>query len=243
MSLATRTLPSAAEGAERQPRILIIEDEPALVASLTYSLRREGFAVDAARDGAEGLRLALQSHPDLVILDLMLPGVDGLEVCRRLRAASDTPVLMLTARTEETDRVLGLELGADDYVTKPFSMRELVARVRAILRRSARVAASDERPVVAGALRIEPAFRRVLRHGREVPLRPREMDLLLYMAARPHRPLTREALLRDVWRDEIATGPRTVDVHIRWLREKLEEDPSRPRHLVTVRGYGYKFVP
>jgi DNA-binding response OmpR family regulator len=243
MSLATRQLPRPPEGAAGQPRILIIEDEPALVASLTYSLRREGFAVDAAREGGEGLRLALQSRPDLVILDLMLPGVDGLEVCRRLRAASETPVLMLTARTEETDRVLGLELGADDYVTKPFSMRELIARVRAILRRSARVAATDEEPMIAGSLRIEPAYRRVLRDGREVLLRPREMDLLLYMAARPNRPLTREVLLRDVWRDEFATGPRTVDVHIRWLREKLEEDPSRPRHLVTVRGYGYKFVP
>lgn len=229
--------------AERQPRILIVEDEPALVASLTYSLRREGFTVEAARDGREGLRLATQSPPDLVILDLMLPGVDGMEVCRRLRAVSDTPVLMLTARSEETDRVLGLELGADDYVTKPFSMRELIARVRAILRRAGRREAEDERPVIAGSLRIEPAYRRVLRDGREVPLRPREMDLLLYMAARPHRPLTRETLLRDVWKDDIATGPRTVDVHVRWLREKLEDDPARPRHLVTVRGYGYKFVP
>ncbi len=243
MSPVTRAVASPDIHATSQPRILVIEDEPALVASLTYSLRREGFAVDAARDGREGLRLALQTRPDLVILDLMLPGVDGLEVCRRLRAVSDTPVLMLTARSEETDRVIGLELGADDYVTKPFSMRELIARVRAVLRRSARAEAPDERPIVAGSLRIEPAYRRVLRDGREVPLRPREMDLLLYMAARPHRPLTRETLLRDVWRDEIATGPRTVDVHIRWLREKLEDDPSRPRHLVTVRGYGYKFVP
>ncbi|HXF50766.1 MAG TPA: response regulator transcription factor [Dehalococcoidia bacterium] len=241
MSPATR-LPSD-EPAERQPRILIVEDEPALVASLTYSLRREGFAVEAARDGREGLRLATQSPPDLLILDLMLPGVDGMEVCRRLRAVSDTPVLMLTARSEEADRVLGLELGADDYVTKPFSMRELVARVRAILRRAGRREPQDERPIIAGSLRIEPAYRRVLRDGREVPLRPREMDLLLYMAARPHRPLTRETLLRDVWKDDIATGPRTVDVHIRWLREKLEEDPARPRRLVTVRGYGYKFVP
>lgn len=243
MSPGTRSLPRAPEGEALRRSILIIEDEPALVASLTYSLRREGFEVEAARDGLEGLRAALRSKPHLVILDLMLPGIDGIEVCRRLRAASDVPVLMLTARSEETDRVVGLEIGADDYVTKPFSMRELVARVRAILRRASRVDAAEARPVVAGALRIDPVYRQVTRAGREVALRPREMELLLYMAARPQRPLTRETLLRDVWGDDIGTGPRTVDVHVRWLREKLEEDPARPRHLVTVRGFGYKFVP
>ncbi len=228
----------------RPSRILIIEDEASLVASLTYALRKEGYDVDAARDGVSGLRAAVDTAPDIVILDLMLPGIDGVELCRRLRASSSVPVLMLTARGEETDKVVGLEVGADDYMTKPFSVRELVARVRALLRRAAQAAASaGERPIDAGRLRIEPTYRRVSRDGAEIHLRPREMDLLLYMASRPGRPLTRDELLRQVWHDDVGTGPRTVDVHVRWLREKIEDDASEPRHLVTVRGFGYKFVP
>jgi DNA-binding response OmpR family regulator len=172
----------------------------------------------------------------------MLPKIDGLEVCRRLRADSDVPILMLTARGEEMDRVLGLEIGADDYLTKPFSMRELTARVRALLRRSAARIAPNAAAIVAGRLRIDPRGRTVLRDGRDVLLKAREFDLLFFLARNAGQVFTREQLLEQVWGYEFFGGSRTVDVHIRWIRAKIEEDPAQPRHLLTMRGVGYKFV-
>jgi DNA-binding response OmpR family regulator len=177
------------------------------------------------------------------VLDLMLPKMDGLEVCRRVRAESDVPILMRTAKGEELDRVVGLEMGADDYLTKPFSMRELMARVRALLRRAgAQTAADDSRRITAGSLEMDLRGRTVRRDGEEVQLKPKEFDLLFYLARNAGQVFTREQLLENVWGYEFFGGSRTVDVHVRWLREKLEQDPARPRHLLTVRGVGYKFI-
>ena len=223
--------------------VLVVEDEPALASTLSYNLRKDGHNVLTAVDGAEGLQAARAQDPDVIVLDLMLPKIDGLEVCRRLRADSDVPILMLTARGEEMDRVLGLELGADDYLTKPFSMRELTARVRALLRRSA---ARTDLPVapsiVTGRLRIDPRGRTVLRDGRDVLLKAREFDLLFFLARNPGQVFTREQLLERVWGYEFFGGSRTVDVHVRWIRAKIEDDSAQPGHLLTVRGVGYKFV-
>ncbi len=222
--------------------VLVIEDEAALVATLSYNLRKNGFNVVSAGDGVAGLQAARREHPDVVVLDLMLPKMDGLEVCRRLRAESDVPILMLTAKGEELDRVVGLEMGADDYLTKPFGMRELMARVRALLRRSARRDGGDESHIFAGSLELDLRGRTVRRDGREVALKPKEFDLLFFLAKNAGQVFTREQILERVWGYEFFGGSRTVDVHVRWLREKLEQDPARPRHLLTVRGVGYKFV-
>lgn len=223
--------------------VLVVEDEPALASTLSYNLRKDGHNVLTAVDGAGGLQAARAQDPDVIVLDLMLPKIDGLEVCRRLRADSDVPILMLTARGEEMDRVLGLELGADDYLTKPFSMRELTARVRALLRRSAtRSALPGAQTIVAGNLRIDPRGRAVLRDGRDVLLKAREFDLLFFLARNAGQVFTREQLLEQVWGYESFGGSRTVDVHVRWVRAKIERDPAQPRHLLTMRGVGYKFV-
>ncbi len=223
--------------------VLLIEDEESLVSSLSYYLRKNGFGVVSATTGPAGLQAARTEHPDVIVLDLMLPGMDGLEVCRRVRAESDVPIIMLTARAEELDRVVGLEVGADDYVTKPFSMRELAARLRALLRRSAsgREPASSTTIVVSG-IEIDPRGRTVRRNGREVALKPKEFDLLCFLATNPDQVFTRQQLLERLWGYDFDGGSRTVDVHMRWLREKVEDDPSRPRHLLTARGVGYKLV-
>jgi len=221
----------------------VIEDEPALVSAISYNLRRSGYDVTSATDGVAGLQAARRERPDLVVLDLMLPSMDGLEVCRRLRAESAVPILMLTAKAEEADRVAGLELGADDYVPKPFGMRELIARVRALLRRAAPPAdGASPGTIVAGALTIDPRGRAVRRDGDEVALKPKEFDLLALLAENAGRVFTREQILERAWGYDFFGGARTVDVHVRWLREKLEDDPARPIHLLTVRGVGYKFV-
>jgi DNA-binding response OmpR family regulator len=237
---------SSADAADAPPpgasTVLVVEDEPSLASTLSYNLRKDGHNVLTAVDGAEGLRAARAEEPDVIVLDLMLPKIDGLEVCRRLRADSDVPILMLTARGEEMDRVLGLEIGADDYLTKPFSMRELTARVRALLRRSAARIAPNAAAIVAGRLRIDPRGRTVLRDGRDVLLKAREFDLLFFLARNAGQVFTREQLLEQVWGYEFFGGSRTVDVHIRWIRAKIEEDPAQPRHLLTMRGVGYKFV-
>ncbi|MBF6599439.1 MAG: response regulator transcription factor [Dehalococcoidia bacterium] len=221
--------------------MLVIEDEASLVATLSYNLRKHGFGVLAATDGVAGLQTARRERPDLIVLDLMLPKMDGLEICRRLRAESDVPILMLTARTEEVDRVVGLELGADDYLTKPFGMRELVARVRALLRR----ARSSDGPmpdrVIAGAIELDLRGHSVTREGAAVALKPKEFELLAFLAQHAGQAFTREQILQRVWGYDFFGGSRTVDVHMRWLREKLESDPARPAHLLTVRGVGYKF--
>jgi DNA-binding response OmpR family regulator len=207
--------------------------------------------VQLAKDGQEGLAMARAIQPDVIVLDVMLPVIDGFEVCRALRAESTVPILLLSARGEEVDRVLGLEFGADDYLTKPFAMRELIARVRALLRRSRITTAavpessrpSAEQPLIAGALTIDPARRQASLAGTPLNLKPKEFDLLRYFARHPGIVLSRDALLREVWGYDFPIDTRTVDVHIRWLREKLEEDPSRPRWIETLRGVGYRFVP
>jgi DNA-binding response OmpR family regulator len=234
--------PPEATGAAAKT-VLVVEDEASLASTLSYNFRKNGFNVVTAADGFEGLQAARRENPDVVVLDLMLPKMDGLEVCRRLRAGSDVPILMLTAKGEELDRVVGLEMGADDYLTKPFSMRELVARVRALIRRSAgRAVAEDVSRIAAGALELDIRGRTVMREGREIALKPKEFDLLFYLARNAGQVFTREQLLEHVWGYEFFGGSRTVDVHVRWLREKLEAQPAQPRHLLTVRGVGYKFA-
>lgn len=232
-------------------RILVVDDEPTIVEVVELYLSREGFEVITAADGAAALAAIAQWRPDLVVLDLMLPRVSGLEVFRQMQAGGALPTIMLTARGEETDRVVGLELGADDYVTKPFSPRELVARVKAVLRRTQTAAAGSSSaqagaaptPVVVGALRIDPAARSVLLAGVPLALTAREFDLLLFMARSPGQVFSREQLLDQVWGYTFASDAGTVTVHIRRLREKLEQDPTKPRFLHTVWGVGYKFEP
>jgi DNA-binding response OmpR family regulator len=231
-------------------QILLVDDEPSLRASLSYSLSRVGFRVTTAADGSSAIAQVRRDPPDLVLLDVMLPGLDGFEVCRRVRAHTQAPVVMLTARDDPVDRVVGLEVGADDYVAKPFSLRELIARVRAQLRRAAIVrAGAGEQPsaqgeeLVVGGLRIDLAGRRASLDGRALPLRRREFDLLAYLARNAGIVLTRSQLLSNVWGDELDGGTRTVDVHVRRLRRHLEPAPDAPVYLHTVRGTGYQLKP
>ncbi|MHB0875743.1 MAG: response regulator [Anaerolineae bacterium] len=232
-------------------RVLVVEDEPTLVETLRYNLRRQGYDVSVATDGITALALARKEAPDLILLDIMLPGMDGIEVCRVLRQESTVPILMLTARDEEIDKVVGLEVGADDYVTKPFSMRELMARVKANLRRVRMLrqemaethAAETDQRLTAGDLVIDLGRREVLRAGQPVALTPREFDLLAFLARNRGLVLSRDMLLERVWGWDFAGGTRTVDVHVRGLREKLEPDPAHPTRIVTVRGAGYRFEP
>lgn len=221
--------------------ILVVDDEEPIVELVAFNLKGAGFQVEVAYDGQEALEKAREKNPDLVILDLMLPELDGLEVCRRLRLEGNYPILMLTARSDEVDRVLGLELGADDYLTKPFSPRELVARVKAILRRRTPREEEKETTIRRGDLEINPSKHRVQVKGREVELTPKEYKLLEIMARRPGHVYSRELLLELVWDYDFASDSRTVDVHIRHLREKVEPDPANPYYVQTVRGVGYRF--
>ncbi len=224
--------------------ILVVEDEPSVGEVVSLYLRRAGYQVNVVRDGSQALELLEQQAPALVILDLMLPGVDGWEITRRLRERGDTPIIMLTARREEMDRIAGLEMGADDYVMKPFSPQELVSRVRAVLRR-ARPApgAEDGQSLEYGDLCIDPETRLVILSGVEKTLTAREFDLLWLLARNPRKVFSRDELLERVWELSDYIDPGTVTVHIRRLREKIEADPSDPRHLLTVWGVGYKFEP
>jgi len=227
------------------PRVLIVEDDPTISEVVVRYLEREGIEVEAVADGRDAVEVAAQRWPDLVVLDLMLPGIDGLEVCRRLRSRGPVPIIMLTARGEEEDRVLGLELGADDYVVKPFSPRELTARVRAVLRRSASSGVPDGLGVdtlETGSLRIEVPARQVTSAGEILALTAREFDLLVHLARNPRRAFTREELLERVWGYSFG-DTATVTVHVRRLREKIEPTPSEPQHLVTVWGVGYRWDP
>jgi two-component system, OmpR family, response regulator ResD len=224
-------------------RVLLVDDEPVVRDVLTRYLEREGYAVESAADGESAVSLAERVSPHVVVLDLMLPTVDGFEVFRRLRSSSDVPVLMLTAKGTELDRVLGLELGADDYVTKPFSPREIVARIRAILRRSEQVPGESDGRFLAGPLEIDRDRREVRRDGALVPMTRKEFDLLELLATRPGRTFTRTQLLEEVWDFAWDGDSSTVTVHVRRLREKIEPEPSSPRHIVTVRGVGYRFEP
>jgi two-component system, OmpR family, response regulator len=223
--------------------ILLVDDEEAVQKLLTYPLEREGFRVVQARDGEQALERFVEESPDLVVLDLMLPKLDGLEVCKRLRAQSSVPIIMLTARDDEFDKVLGLELGADDYITKPFSIREFRSRVRALLRRTLAARQNDgERTTIeAGGIRIDGARRIVEVDGKPVLLTYVEFELLRTLAASPGVVFSRQRLLEALWGGSDYREPRTIDVHVRHLREKLEPDPSEPRYILTVRGVGYRF--
>jgi DNA-binding response OmpR family regulator len=229
---------------DRPPRILLVDDEQPIQTLLSFPLQRDGYEVVVAADGREALARYEESPPDLVVLDVMLPRMDGLEVCKRLRAKGETvPIIMLTAKSEEIDKVLGLELGADDYITKPFSMREFRSRVKAALRRAgmSRTEHDDERPIEVLALRIDPAKRTVTRDGDAVATTYVEFEILTALASSPGRVFTRDMLLARVWGDSAYRDPRTVDVHIRHLREKIEADPKEPDYIFTVRGVGYRF--
>ena len=232
-------------------RILVVEDEPVLVEALEYSLTRQGYQVCTAADGLAGLETARRERPDLIVLDIMLPKMDGLEVCQAVRQEMNTPILMLTARAEEVDRVVGLEMGADDYLTKPFSMRELLARVKALLRR----VDLDRKELVEETTTRKPGADRLdfddltidlgrgeaQLKGEALRLKPKEYDLLVFLARNRGIVLSRDLILERVWGWDFGGGTRTVDVHIRWLREKIEVEPAKPERIVTVRGVGYRF--
>ncbi|UYN91357.1 MAG: response regulator transcription factor [Anaerolineales bacterium] len=227
-------------------RVLVVEDDAAIREALTYNLTREGYEVDAVSDGAAAVAAVRKAAPQLVVLDLMLPEMDGFDVTRTLRKESNVPILMLTARDDEIDRVLGLELGADDYLTKPFSMRELLARVKAMLRRvqmehSDAQASSATQQLVSGNLAIDETRHEVTLDGKVLDLKPKEHELLLFLMQNRGRAYTREQLLEKVWGWEFSGGSRTVDVHVRWLRARIEADAENPQRIITVRGVGYRF--
>jgi DNA-binding response OmpR family regulator len=232
-------------------KILVVEDEIALQETLAYNLKRQGYDIETCGDGLCALETARAFRPDLVLLDVMLPGVDGFEVCRVIRQEMTTPVLMLTARDDEIDRVVGLEVGADDYMTKPFSMRELMARVKAMLRRvrmireevqaEAGTAQPPSQTITLGTLVIDLTRREVRLNEEIVALKPKEYELLLFLAQHRGQMLSREFILERVWGWNFIGDSRTIDVHIRWLREKIEDDPASPVRIITVRGAGYRF--
>ncbi|MCS0605398.1 response regulator transcription factor [Streptomyces sp. LP11] len=229
--------PEAATG-EPATRVLVVDDDPTVAEVVTGYLHRAGYLVDRAADGPAALARAAAHRPDLVVLDLMLPGMDGLEVCRRMRDGGPVPVIMLTARGDEDDRILGLEVGADDYVTKPFSPRELVLRVESVLRRSRPVLQAAR--LAAAGLAVDPGARRATKNGTELALTLREFDLLAFFLRNPGRAYSREDLMREVWEWDFG-DLSTVTVHVRRLRGKVEDDPARPRLIQTVWGVGYRF--
>ncbi len=233
--------PSVDNDPSTAKRVLVVDDEPMVTEVVEQYLRRDGYLVRVASDGHEGLRLANEWAPDLVVLDVMLPKMDGLEVCRRIRQDSATPIIMLTARGEESDRIVGLELGADDYVVKPFSPGELAARVKSVLRRSSATPTTAGAVLRAGALSINPKTRVVERDGGGLSLTGKEFDLLYFLASHPGQVFTRDELMDQVWDYTYAADPSTVTVHIRRLREKVEPDPVKPLFIKTVWGVGYKF--
>jgi DNA-binding response OmpR family regulator len=229
-------------------KILIVEDEPSLQETLVYNLNRQGYSVEAVGDGLAALDAARQLQPDLIVLDIMLPKLDGFEVCRVIRQEMNVPILMLTARDDEIDRVIGLEMGADDYLTKPFSMREFLARVKAHLRRVRLIRQEMDGSSKIPSDRLEfdnlildLTRREVLLDNLPLAMKPKEFELLLFLAHHRRQVLSRDLILERVWGWEFSGGSRTVDVHVRWLREKIEPDPANPRRIVTVRGAGYRF--
>jgi two-component system response regulator RegX3 len=234
---------SAERSSETTPRILIVEDEPSLADSVRYNLEREGYEVTIATDGRDAIDVFRRERPSLVILDLMLPEISGLDVCRTIRDESDVPIIMVTAKDSEADKVTGLELGADDYVTKPFSVRELISRVRAHLRRAKmRVPDVTEDVVTGGPVSLDVARHEVLVGGDPVAFPPKEFELLETLLRRKGRLLTREFLIEEIWGADYVGDTKTLDVHIKRVRRKIEPDPHHPQHLVTVRGLGYKFI-
>jgi DNA-binding response OmpR family regulator len=230
-------------------KILVVDDEISLQETLAYTLKREGYEVETVGDGPAALEIARRIHPDIILLDIMLPGMDGFEVCRILRHEMNTPVLMLTARDDEIDRVVGLEVGADDYLTKPFSMRELMARVKAMLRR-VRMMREEMTPAAPAPTNLVLSFdnlvidltrREIILNGQPLAVKPKEYELLVYLGQHRGQMLSREQILEQVWGWDYIGDSRTVDVHVRWLREKIEVIPAEPHRIITVRGAGYRF--
>ncbi|MCD6356732.1 MAG: response regulator transcription factor [Anaerolineaceae bacterium] len=228
-------------------KILIVEDEHILQETLAYNLKHQGYRVETADDGQSAIEKAKKWHPDLILLDIMLPGIDGFEVCRILRQEMVVPILMLTARDDEIDRVVGLEVGADDYLTKPFSMRELIARVKALLRRVRLIQMMNKdietphKVLRFANLIIDETCHEVMINDKPLNLKPKEYDLLIYLAHHRRHILSREQILKDVWGWDYFGNSRTVDVHIRWLRKKIEENPAEPQRIITIRSAGYRF--
>lgn len=222
--------------------ILVVEDEQDIATIIDFNLKRSGFDTLMAYDGLTGLKLALENAPDLILLDVMLPGMDGFEICRRVREKSQVPIIMLTAREEESDKILGLELGADDYVTKPFSNRELIARIKANMRRFSAAEVPQERTDAGVGLSISEEDTAVYKDGKPIDLSVREFDILSYLAAEPGRVVSREELMEKVWGFEYYGDLRAVDVAIRRLREKIEDEPAQPKYIITKRGLGYYFA-
>ena len=229
-------------------KILVVDDEPTLRNVLHYNLTKEAHQVRTAGDGEEAIDQAREYDPDLILLDVMLPKLDGFEVCKAIRRESNVPILMLTAKNSEIDKVVGLEIGADDYITKPFSMRELVARVKAMIRRSEMLKGelitgeADKTRLAVRGLTMDLLQHKVMLDGRTINMKPKEFELLAFLLRHPDQVFSRDQLLDQVWGYEIGGDTRTVDVHIRWLREKIEEEPSKPTYLETVRGVGYRLV-
>ncbi|MDI6828446.1 MAG: response regulator transcription factor [Armatimonadota bacterium] len=224
-------------------KILIIEDEALIADSVSYALKKEGYQVLTATDGAQGLAMAREQSPDLILLDIMLPSIDGFEICRILRSETSIPIIILTAKGEEVDRVVGLELGADDYVIKPFSMRELIARLKAVLRRTRIATEGGSQEVLRAGDLVVDSRRRIVKVGEKTIYLPlKEFELLRILVKNKDRVMTRDMLLNAVWSDDAYETSRTLDVHIRWLREKIEENPSLPKRIITVRGIGYMYV-
>jgi two-component system, OmpR family, response regulator len=224
-------------------KVLVVEDDSNLLEAVKYNLRKDGHDVVTAGDGETALEVARKEKPDIIILDIMLPKLNGFEVCRILRKEMTVPILMLTAKVDETDKIVGLEIGADDYMTKPFSMRELMARIRAMLRRAkitGQTPPEETAPIKIGDIEVDTARHRVVLSGARLELSPKEFDLLAFLAKNKGLVFSREQLLEKVWGYDFAGDTRTVDVHIRWLRQKIEADAGRPRYLMTVRGTGYK---
>ncbi len=234
---------SGRNGRDSRPLVLVVDDEESYRQALSAGLSREGFAVELAADGHEALRLFHRLHPDLVLLDLMLPDQSGTELCQRMRALAPVPIIMVTARDSEVDVVLGLELGASDYVAKPFRLRELVARMRAVLRRGLVAPSAREEIAVVGPVRLDTGRREVTVHGRQVDLSRKEFDLIALLMSHAGQVVTREWCIDRLWWDQDLSDTRTLDTHVKRLRRKIEPDPSRPRHLVTIRGVGFRFEP
>lgn len=236
-----------ADESPKPAKVLVVEDDQTLSGVIKYNLSKEGYEVFSAVDGAKALEVARNEKPDIVLLDLMLPKLDGLEVCRILRKESSMPILMLTAKSEEVDRVVGLELGADDYMVKPFGVRELMARVRAMLRRrqilkqESETSRSGAAVIKADSIEMDETRHSVLLKGKPLELTPKEFDLLAFLVKNSGQVFKREQLLDKVWGYDYAGDTRTVDVHISWLRQKIEDDSQHPQHLITLRGVGYKF--
>jgi len=228
---------------DNRPLVLVVDDEESYRQALASGLSREGFAVELAADGHEALRLFHRVHPDLVLLDVMLPDQSGVELCQRMRALAPIPIIMVTARDSEVDVVLGLELGASDYVAKPFRLRELVARMRAVLRRGSTTPAPRDEIVQVGPVRLDTGRREVTVHGRPVDLSRKEFDLLALLMSHAGQVVTREWCIDRLWWDQELSDTRTLDTHVKRLRRKVEPDPAHPRHLVTVRGVGFRFEP